>query len=166
MGHEVRRVREVKVERVGAVREVRAVGVEGPLPGLGRAELAQALRHPDAWRAELGLGQARYGSWRDRDTEPLGELLGAIDARGVSGFFGFEAPRPEGPPIGHVPVLPIAAAIAAAAAATPEPPTGAPIASRAASIVPSVPSTIGGLTCPMCPIRNARPSNGCSAMPR
>ena len=44
--------------------------------------------------------------------------------------------------------------------------SGHPIACSAASIAPSTPITIGALTCPMCPIRNDRPSKSRTPIPK
>ena len=96
VGHDVGRVGEVEVERVGAVGEVGAVGVERPLPRLGGAAPGERVRHPDAGRAQLGVGQVGYRRRRDGDTEALRQVLGAAGPILVGRLLRLESPGPEG----------------------------------------------------------------------
>ena len=95
IGNHVGWVREAEIKGADSVLEVAAVGVDGPLVGVGGADRHQRAGDVDAGRAQVQVVAGRYG-WRvDGDTIPDGKGGGQVPALRLRGFVGLHTPGPE-----------------------------------------------------------------------
>ena len=106
VGYHVGRVGELEVEGANSVFEVAAVGVDGPVVGVGGADGGQGIGDINAGRAQVQVVAGRHGRDVYGDAVLGGQGGSQLPALGLGGFVGLHTPGPETSPWHRIPPCP------------------------------------------------------------